>query len=42
METETMIGLRKSVSGDLAGAGDPGRSDPAVSKKAWRHRFGVD
>ena len=42
METERMIGLKKSVAGELAGARAPSRPDPAVSEKAWRRRFGVD
>ena len=37
-----MIGLKKSLAGELARARAPGRPGPAVSKKAWRHRFGGD
>ena len=37
-----MIGLKKSLAGELARARAPGRPDPAVSEKAPRRRFGVD
>ena len=37
-----MIGLKKSLAGELARARAPGRPDPAVSEKTRRRRFGVD